>query len=307
MILSSLGERELLYRLANGHLVVRTGPFAFRIRSSIEEIAEDLSLLYADYALCDSGEFADFSVSLEHGAGIHRWWRKQVCFQFDGLYPFEPLPITHAYPQLEWAMNWCISTHANFFLMLHSAVIERNGFAAVMPAPPGSGKSTLCAALVNRGWRLLSDELALISLDDQSIFPLARPVGLKNDSIGIIKTYAPNAVFNRVTHDTTKGSVTHMQVLPEHVNRMSEAATPRWVIFPKYLKESPATLSPLSKADSMLELGRNSFNYSLLGRNGFDVLAKLVMKSECYQFVYSNFDEAVSTFDSLARSAVGQH
>lgn len=67
MILSSLGERELLYRLANGHLVVRTGPFAFRIRSSIEEIAEDLSLLYADYALCDSGEFADFSVSLEHG------------------------------------------------------------------------------------------------------------------------------------------------------------------------------------------------------------------------------------------------
>ncbi|MBP6711552.1 MAG: hypothetical protein KA150_09910, partial [Propionivibrio sp.] len=80
-----------------------------------------------------------------------------------------------------------------------------------------------------------------------------------------------------------------------------------WVIFPKYLKETPATLTPLSKADSMLELGRNSFNYSLLGRNGFDVLAKLVMKSECYQFVYSNFDEAVSTFDSLARSAVGQH
>jgi predicted ATPase len=29
----------------------------------------------------------------------------------------------------------------------------------ILPAPPGSGKSTLCAALVTRGWRLLSDEL----------------------------------------------------------------------------------------------------------------------------------------------------
>lgn len=91
------------------------------------------------------------------------------------------MPVGHAFPQLEWAMNWCISTQANFYLLLHSAVIERNGFAAIMPAPPGSGKSTLCAALINRGWRLLSDELALISLHDQNIYPLARPVGLKND------------------------------------------------------------------------------------------------------------------------------
>lgn len=307
MILSSLGERELSYRLAHGALVIRSGPFKFRIRSTIDTIVEDLRMLYADYPVGDSDEFADFSLALEHGTGIHRWWRKQVCFQFDGLYPFEPLPVTHAYPQLEWAMNWCISTQANFFLMLHSAVIERNGFAAVLPAPPGSGKSTLCAALVNRGWRLLSDELALISLDDQSISPLARPVGLKNDSIGILKNYIPSAVFNRVTHDTTKGSVTHMRVLPEHVSRMNEPATPRWVIFPKYVKDSPAKLMPCPKADSLLELGRNSFNYSLLGRDGFDVLAKLVAKSECYQFVYSNFDEAVAIFDSLAQRAVSQH
>ncbi len=306
MILSALGEQELLKRLTQGALVIRSGPFKFRIRSTIETIAEDLDVLYADYPVCDPSEFADFNLSLEQGAGIRRWWRRQVRFQFDGLYPFEPLPISHAYPQLEWAMNWCISTQAHFYLMLHSAVIERDGFAAIMPAPPGSGKSTLCAALVNRGWRLLSDELALISLTDQGIFPLARPVGLKNDSIDIIKAYAPTAVLNRVTHDTTKGSVSHMKASPDHVNRMNEPAAPRWIVFPKYVKNSPAELTAYSKAHSMLELGRNSFNYSLLGRDGFDVLSKVVTRSDCYQFVYSDFDEAVSIFDSLALKAASQ-
>lgn len=307
MILSALGERELLQRLKHGTLVIRSGPFKFRIASAIDAIAEDLSVLYADYPVCVPEEFSDFNLTLEQGDGLHRWWRRQVRFKFDGRYPFEPLPISHAHPQLEWAMNWCISTHAHFYLILHSAVIERNGFAVIMPAPPGSGKSTLCAALVNRGWRLLSDELALISLRDQTLSPLVRPVSLKNESIDVIKNYVPSAVFNRITHDTVKGSVTHLKVSPDHLSRMNKLAVPRWVIFPKYIRNSSAKLTPYSKAHSMIELGSNSFNYSLLGREGFEVLSKVVAMSECYQFSYSDFDEAVSVFDSLALNAVSHN
>ena len=104
--------------------------------------------------------------------------------------------------------------HAHHYLLLHSAVIEREGCAVIMPAPPGSGKSTLCAGLVHRGWRLLSDELALISLTDTSITPLGRPISLKNQSIDVIKEYVPGAIFNRVTHDTSKGlSLIHISLL----------------------------------------------------------------------------------------------
>jgi hypothetical protein len=41
-------------------------------------------------------------------------------------------------------------------------VLERGGRALLLPAPSGSGKSTLCAGLAFNGWRLLSDELALL-------------------------------------------------------------------------------------------------------------------------------------------------
>jgi hypothetical protein len=189
--------------------------------------------------------------------------------------------------------------------MLHAAVIERNECAVIMPAPPSSGKSTLCAGLVSRGWRLLSDELALVSLSDQTISPLARPISLKNESIQVIKSFAPDAVFNRITHDTNKGSVTHMKVPAEHLKRVNDVAKPCWVVFPKYVRDSSATLTAYSKAQSMLDLGRNSFNYSILGLAGFEALSKVVSASKCYQFAYSRLDDAVSVFDALVTEATG--
>ena len=300
MILSGLSPAEVESRLRNEGLGIRTGPFNFRILSTIESVALGLMLLYADYPLLDDEEFVDFTVTLSRTGGVRRWWRPQVKFVYDGESPFAVLPIDHAFPLLEWAMNWCISTQAHHYMTLHAAVMEREGCAVIMPAPPGSGKSTLCASLVNRGWRLLSDELTLISLEDGLITPLGRPISLKNQSLQVIREFVPGAVLNQVTHDTSKGSVSHMKVPTAHVERLEVRARPRWVIFPKYVSQARAELTARSKANSMLELGRNAFNYTVLGLTGFEMLADVVSASDCYDFTYSRLDDAVSVFDTLA-------
>lgn len=300
MTLSDLSPAEVGRRLGGDGLVIRTGPFNFRIVSGIQSVAEGLTSLYSDYPLADDHEFVDFTVTLAHSRGLRRWWRPQVKFIYDGQSPFAPLPVDHAFPLLEWAMNWCISTQALQYLCLHAAVIEKKGFAAIMPAPPGSGKSTLCAGLVSRGWRLLSDELTLISLADGLIVPLGRPISLKNESLNVIRQFVPGAVLNRVTHDTSKGSISHMKVSVSHVSRLNDQALAGWVIFPKYVRGGGAELTARSKANSMLELGRNAFNYTVLGLTGFEMLADVVSASDCYDFTYSRLDDAVSVFDKLA-------
>lgn len=299
MKLKELSHAVVCARLKNDGLVLKIGPFSFRITSPISTVAENLIVLYSDYHVLDAGHFVDYSVTIDTGGGWRRWTRQQAIFKFDGTEPFVPLPIDHAFPLLEWSMNWCISMHAHHYLMLHSAVIEREGCAVILPAPPGSGKSTLCAGLVHRGWRLLSDELALISLVDASITPLGRPISLKNQSIDVIRKYVPDSVLSRVVHDTSKGSVSLLKVPNETLIRISETAVPRWVVFPKYVAGSPPHLTPRSKAHSMLELGRNSFNYMVLGRIGFDVLSKVVDSSECFDFQYSQLDDAVAVFEDL--------
>jgi HprK-related kinase A len=278
---------------------LQIGPFAFRIISDIESIAQGLFTLYPDYPIAPEGRFIDFTVHISRSGGLRRWIHPQAIFRFEGAEPFTPLPEDHAFPLLEWAMNWCISSQAHHYLMLHSAVIEREGCAVIMPAPPGSGKSTLCAGLVNRGWRLLSDELALIAISDVTITPLGRPISLKNKSIDVIRNYVPDGVFNTVTPNTTKGSVTHLKVPAEQLQRIHEKAQARWVIFPKYVAGSRPSLTELSKANSLLELGRNSFNYLVLGKDGFETLAKVIDASDCYDFQYSQLDDAVRVFDEL--------
>lgn len=299
MKLCQVSAADLRQRLKSDGLVLRIGPFSFRLISPIDSIAEGLESLYADYPVLDGSHFVDYTVTIARGGGLHRWMHQQAIFIFDGMEPFIPLPIDQAFPLLEWSMNWCISMHAHHYLLLHSAVIEREGCAVIMPAPPGSGKSTLCAGLVNRGWRLLSDELALISLTDASIAPLGRPISLKNQSIDIIRDFVARSVFSRVVHDTSKGSVSLLKVPPETIARIQEAAQARWVVFPKYVAGAAPNLTARSKANSMLELGRNSFNYMVLGLKGFEVLSKVINASDCYDFEYSRLDDAVAVFDDL--------
>lgn len=304
MLLSELPPAELARRLCGEGLTLRTGPFVFRIFSPVPSVAEGLSLLYAANALAADDEFVDFDVRLEWARGPRRWVKPQVRFVFDGESPFEPLPADHAYPLLEWAMNWCISSHAHQGLLLHAAVVERQGLAAILPAPPGSGKSTLCAGLVSRDWRLLSDEVTMVSLADGGVTALARPVSLKNESIEVIRRFAPQAVFNRVSHGTVKGSVTHMRAPAEHVRRVGERARPRWVVFPRYVAGAAPTMQPRPKAESMLELGRNAFNYMVLGQQGFEALGDLVADCGCYDFHYSDLDDAMAAFDTLLQQAL---
>ena len=304
MRLSDLSKSDLRHRLRESGLLLRTGPFTFRIFSPIERVADGIARLYSDYPLGVDGSFADFTLSIDRGRGWHRWIRLQARCLFDGLEVFEPLPQDQAFPLLEWSMNWCISGHAHRFLILHSAVIERHGFAAILPAPPGSGKSTLCAALIHSGWRLLSDELALISTTDGRIWPLCRPVSLKNGSIEVIRRFVPSAVFNSVSHATSKGSVTHMRVPQAHLDSAQVAARPRWLIFPRYAADAETTaMTPRSRASALIDLARNNFNFSVLGATGFQLLGDLVEASDCFDFRYSDLAGAVQSFDAMAEAS----
>jgi HprK-related kinase A len=196
-------------------------------------------------------------------------------------------------------MNWCVSTQIHTYLIIHSAVVEKNGYAAVLPAPPGSGKSTLCASLVQEGWRLLSDELTLINLSTSEAVPLPRPIGLKNQSIDIIKQRYPNAVFGVLSTDTLKGSVCHLKPSTESVKMQFNECPVGWIIFPKFKADASTELREIPKGQAFMEIANNAFNYSVLGVDGFEVLKKVVDRADCFSFKYSNLDEAIAVFDQL--------
>lgn len=300
MRLRELNAGSLRERLRKEGLALRTGPVTVRLRTRLEDVADALATLYADHELVAETGFCDFDARINAVAGLRRWIRPQAEFLLDGLSPFKPMPLQHASATLEWGLNWCVSTHCHRFIIIHAAAVERSGRVAVLPAPPGSGKSTLCAALVQRGWRLLSDELTLIDPASSTLVPLARPVSLKNQSIEIIQQFAPQAVFGPVTRDTVKGSVAHMRPPQDSVLASNRPARLGWVVFPRYQADRSLQAQPMPRGTAFMELIDNAFNYHLHGQAGFDCLAGMMEQASCLRLEYAHLDEAIAFFDQLA-------
>jgi HprK-related kinase A len=153
-----------------------------------------------------------------------------------------------------------------------------------------------------RGWRLLSDELALISTTDGQLNPIPRPISLKNESIAVIKGFAPDATIGPEFVETKKGTVAHMKAPTESVERAEELAVPTWLINPKYQTGVTATLDPRPKGRTLINVLKNAFNYNLLGLTGFETVARLIDGSEPYDLVYGELNEAVALLDKLVLS-----
>lgn len=305
MKLAELSAGELQRRLVAGTLRLRTGPFVTQVGSRLDAVAEGIALQYPEHEVPDEGGFVDFTIRVDRPRGLRRWLRPQVLFTFDGEAPFTPLPGNQGYPMFEWGMNWCISANCHQYLTLHAAVLERGGRAIVLPAPSGSGKSTLCAGLAHRGWRLLSDELTLIDPASGQVVAVPRPVSLKNASIEVIRSFAPEAVFTAVCHDTGKGSVAHCRAPGEAVARGAEPATPAWIVLPRYEAGAATELRPLPKARAVMRLIDAAFNFNLHRQGGFELLCRMVDQCDCHEFIYSRLDEAVALFAQMADAPAG--
>lgn len=307
MIVEDLALPELIRRLRHGGLRLRTGPVVTSIQSPLLAVQRGIALHYAQHSLETDDGFADFHISVARPNTLRRWVKKQAVFLFDGIQPFAPLPGDQGFPMLEWGLNWCVSSHCHQYLIVHAAVLERGGRALILPGASGSGKSTLCAGLTfGGGWRLLSDEMALIEPATGLVIPLPRPVSLKNASIDVIRDFAPNTIFSDEVRETVKGRVAHARPPADGVLRADEHALPGWVVLPRYVPDAGAQLTPLSRARAFMSLVDNAFNYNVHGRGGFAVFADLIDRCDCLEFTYSSLPEAVAVFDRLARSSLWQ-
>jgi len=301
---SELSLEALQSHLQDGSFALQTGNLISRITTNFPDVALSVHILYANHPCQISPDFSDFHVEIRQPRNLRRWFKQQSEFLIDGDAPFEPLPREQAPAFLEWGLNWAVAASCHQWFTLHAASLERNGLAVILPAPPGSGKSTLCTALALRGWRLLSDELTLINPQLITASALARPINLKNASIELIRNFEPTSAWGPETYDTAKGRVTHLRPPANSVERMLENAQPRWIVFPRYCPDSEPLLTPRTKAQTFIHFAQNAFNYSTLGETGFDVVGRLVDQCDCYDFTYSRLEDALEVFDWLSNGAL---
>jgi HprK-related kinase A len=297
-LLSQLSSDEYRERLTLGQIPLRIGPYIYSLQSNLPAVAAGIKTLYSDFALADPAEFVDYNVALLCSGALQRS-RGEADFLFDHKSPFDAIPIGQAYAFMEWGMNWCVSLHTNEYLKLHAAALSRGDSAVIMPGVPGAGKSTLCAALGLSGWRILSDEHAMIPPNTTEVVPLCRPVSLKNESIEVIKSFSSDAIFGPVSKETHKGVVAHMKADLHPDSHDTKHLQAKVMIFPRYSRDDPQRLSLRRRTDSFILAAYHSFNYSLLCEAGFEAMKTLIENVDCYDLVYHDLDWAIQAMDAL--------
>ena len=300
-LVGSLTPVEFRDRLNSG-LGLKIGPFLAHVSVSVPGLADPLLALYRDYPLVECDTVFSFHAKLKSVSGL--WRRSRVRFSVDGVSPHEDMPASQALPVLEWGINLVIALRSHCFLMLHAAALEYKSEGLLMPAAPGQGKSTLCAGLMLRGWRLFSDEFGLLRPGTTDLVSVPRPLALKNESINVIRDFDPDAHIGPTTPNTRKGDVAHLRPSAASVRQSDTRAPVRWIVFPAWRPGEPCTFTEISKAEGFMQLASNAFNYELLGEAGFETVRAVIREARCFHFEYSDLNEATAAMtDFVERNA----
>lgn len=305
--LSEVELPELTQALATTGLRLDLGAASVLVRSSEPALTAPLRTVYGHFPFACGSDWADVHVQIERPAGPRRWLRPQTTFRADGQTPFDPFPAGHALALFEWGCNWMLGRTCNHLLLLHAGALERDGAALLLPATPGSGKSTLTAAMSQRGWRLLSDEFGAFDPHADAFRSVLKPVALKNQSIDVIRRFAPSATFGPEFPKTRKGTVAHLAAPPDAVARRHQTARPGAVVLPKWQAGSPTRWERIEAHALFPALAFNAFNYGLLGAVGFQAVVQLVRRCPAWQLVYSDLDDALATIEAAWPDVLEHH
>ncbi|MEA3642974.1 MAG: HprK-related kinase A [Lamprobacter sp.] len=303
--LRELQFHEIFQQCRAGHLAIVYGAATVRVRSSLKVFAQSLQSTYGAFRLPQSSQakFADYHVEVTRPRNPRAFIRSQSQFRIDGIQPFDPFPLANALPLFEWGVNWCFGQRANQYVLLHAGVLAKGKRAVIMAAPPGSGKSTLAAAMMLRGFRLLSDEFGVLRPETGDLIAMLKPVALKNQSVEVIRAFSDKAVIGPLFTGTRKGDVAHLAANDASADAVHHPARPALVIFPAFQAGAALDSHRLPGKDAFAHLAFNSFNYHLLGAIGFEAIANVIAACPAYALHYSDLDAAISQIDRLLDKA----
>lgn len=301
MRVSQLPAAAVASALSSDGLYVRFGPFVTRLRSNAPAVATHLQAIYPHHEVADDA-FAESTITIRVARNRRRPWEKLATILIDEREFMYPLKARMAVPMLEWGMNWVIASRAHQFLLCHSAVLEKRGRAILMPAVSGAGKSTLTALLISAGWRLFSDEFAVVRPSDLALLPMPRALSLKNQSIELVKRLHPDAAFTAKFEHTVKGTLAFMSAPADAIERCNEHAPLGMIVFPQYAEGTTLDVEPVEHASTFSDFVGHSMNYAALGERGFRCVASLVESAPAFKLTYGDPARAIEWFDQQSRS-----
>src|SRR5438552_1652155 len=136
MLIGDIPRNVLAQRLRTEGIHLNSGAFTTELCIDIPDLVDEFAAMYARYPDEDPPGIDDARVRILPPSRWRRHFQKQAIAWAEDLL-FEPVQAGHAFTMLESALNWGVAASDVSPLVIHSAALERDGRALIMPAPSG--------------------------------------------------------------------------------------------------------------------------------------------------------------------------
>jgi len=275
------------------------GVVPISVRSDYAPALRDLGRLYEGDELAEAPDDAiriDI-VRTRHGRSL----RRRYEIWADGAMRFMVWQGSDVLPHVEWAINWQLMLYLPRFFEIHASVVEIDGQGVMFPAAPQSGKSTLALGLLSRGARYLSDEFALIDPETLQLHPYPKALCLKEGSFGVLDDLGLHRERRRVYVKGKKGRVAFVSPTRFGRERVGIPCPVRHILFCRYRDGVRPSVSPISRAEAVLRLNEQSFNFLKFRRRGVTLMSDLVRSATCYELTAGDIEPTCELVETLVR------
>jgi hypothetical protein len=174
-------------------------------------------------------------------------------------------------------------------LLIHAACLRRGELGILLPGASGSGKSTISAWLLSRGFQYLTDELVGINTETFEIDAFTRPLNIKHGGMHAIQsTFGSDFGAG----ETLEGNISHL--VPHRLfSPVFEGSTTRVqvVVFPHYSSSADFSLERLSTAKTALLLMQTFVNARNHAEHGFHQMTSFARTVQGFTLEYSGFSQ----------------
>jgi Coenzyme PQQ synthesis protein D (PqqD) len=203
------------------------------------------------------------------------------------------------------AVVWVTTVNNHeYFLDIHAGVISDGSTCILLPAAPGSGKSTLTASLVHAGFQYFSDEVALLEEGTFNVFPVPLAICIKSTGMDVLAETFPILRTLEVHLRGDGKQVTYMPPSAGWLPASNDSRPVAALVFPRYTPGASTSFVPLSKGDALKRLLVECKVVSTpLDIAKVRALIEWISRTPCHSLSYGSTDGAISAVRSLFTSS----
>jgi hypothetical protein len=205
-------------------------------------------------------------------------------------------------PLVKAQIRAAVVNRGDFFMELHAGAVLDGRRCIVFPGAPGSGKSTLTAALAARGFGFFSDEVVLLEEETLLVRPVPLSLTIKPGSIAPLSTYYPRLPALPAFRREDEQQVRYLAPPPESIPHPAAPAPCGIVVFPRYDAAASTGLRPLDRPEALQRIMVECMVLPrLIARSDAASLTRWMRSLDCYELTFSSLSEAVDAVQRLTR------